>query len=180
MALAQRKTSEETMDFQTVMEVWKKAATPGAPHKLLASRAGSWTAKTRFWMTPGEPPMESTGTCERKMILGGRFLREEINSEMMGTPFHGIGVTGYDNHAGKYVMDWIDSMGTGIYRFEGTASADGKTITLEGRFDDPAKGPGRWHGVTRIVDENTEVAEMHGIYDSGIEEKCETTYTRKK
>ena len=36
-----------------------------------------------------------------------------------------------DNVMKRYQGVWIDSMGTGIYRFEGTASADGKTITLE-------------------------------------------------
>ena len=49
---------------------------------------------------------------------------------MMGQPFTGIGVTGYDNHAKKYLSTWIDSMGTGIFSMEGTASMDGETITL--------------------------------------------------
>jgi hypothetical protein len=50
---------------------------------------------------------------------------------------------------------------------------------MKSHFDDPIKGPATWHLVTRFVDENTEVAEMRMIYDSGEEEKCETTYTRK-
>ena len=180
MALAQRKINEEKPDFQTVMEVWKKLATPGEPHKLLASRAGSWSARSRHWMELDKPPMEFAGSCERKMILGGRFLQDEFSGEMMGSPFTGIGIIGYDNHSKKYVSSWMDSMSTGIYFFEGTASRDGKTISLESHFDDPVKGPGTWRLVTRIVDENTEVAEMRRPYESGTEEKCETTYTRKR
>jgi hypothetical protein len=179
MALAQRKIEEEKPDFQEVMEAWKKLATPGEPHKLLANRAGSWSIKSRHWMEPDEPPVTFTGFCERKMILGGRYLQEEFAGEMMGNPFTGIGAIGYDNHSKKYVATWMDTMSTGIYFFVGTASPDGKTISMESRFDDPIKGPAKWHLVTRIVDENTEVAEMRMAYESGAEEKCESTYTRK-
>jgi hypothetical protein len=100
---------------------------------------------------------------------------------MMGSPFTGIGVTGYDNHTKKYVSTWMDSMGTGIFFFEGTASADGKTITQEACYDDPLKGPMKWRSVTRIVDDNTLVFEMYGADKRGKEEKMmEITYTRKR
>lgn len=46
-------------------------------------------------------------------------------------------------------------MSTGIYYFEGTAAADGKTITQECKYDDPVKGPAVWRSVTRIVDDDT-------------------------
>ena len=176
--IKEQKMGSSTPDFQAVMEVWEKLATPGEPHMLLASRVGSWSTKSRHWMEPEKPPMEFTGSCERKMILDGRFLQEEFSGEMMGKPFSGIGVIGYDNQSKKYVSSWMDSMSTGIYFFEGTASEDGRSISLESRFNDPIKGPGMWHLVTRIVDENTEVAEMRMAYESGGEEKCETTYTR--
>jgi hypothetical protein len=100
---------------------------------------------------------------------------------MMGNPFTGIGVTGYDNHTQKYVSTWIDSMGTAIPFFEGTGSADGKTITQEACYEDPIKGPMKWGSVTRIVDDNTHVFEMYGTDKSGKEEKMmEITYTRKR
>jgi hypothetical protein len=178
--MTEGKKHEGEMDMQARMEVYKRLATPGAPHKLLASRAGNWSAKTRYWMEAHKPPMESTGACERKMLLDGRYLQEEFTGEMMGGPFTGIGITGYDNITKKYVMAWIDSMSTGIYFFEGTAGADDREITLEGRFDDPVKGPMKWRGVIRIVDDNTEVSEMYTIDKDGNEEKCETTYTRKR
>jgi hypothetical protein len=183
MAVGQHEINEEKMasipaDFQAAMEAWQKLATPGEPHKLLASRVGSWTTKSKHWMEPDKPPMEFAGSCERKMILGGRFLQEEFSGEMMGTPFTGIGVVGYDNHNRKYVSTWMDSMSTGIYFFEGTANQDGRTISLESHFNDPTKGPGKWRLTTRIMDENTEVAEMRMTYESGGEEKCETIYTR--
>jgi hypothetical protein len=179
--MEKEKKQECKMDMQAVMDVYTKLGTPGAHHKTLASMAGSWNTKIKSWMEPDKPPMESTGACEQKMILGGRFLQQEFTGEMMGSGFTGIGVTGYDNHTRKYVSTWIDSMGTAILFFEGTAGADGKTITQESRYDDPVKGPMKWRSVTRIVDDNTFLFEMDGIDKNGKEEKMmEITYTRRR
>jgi hypothetical protein len=124
--------------------------------------------------------METTGTCEQKMLLGGRFLQQEFTGDMMGSTFTGIGVTGYDNHTKKYVSTWIDSMSTAILFFEGAASADGKTIAQESRYDNPIKGPMKWRSVTKIVDDNTHVFEMYGTDKRGKEEKMmEITYNQK-
>lgn len=175
------KKQEEKIDMKAMTEVYTKLATPGAPHKVLAGMEGSWNAETKFWMEPNKPPTESTATCEQKMILGGRFLQQEFAGDIMGNSFAGIGITGYDNHTRKYISTWMDSMGTALLFFEGTASADGKTITQESRYDDPVKGPLKWRSVTRIVDENTHVFEMHETGKSGKEEKMmEITYTRKR
>ncbi len=179
-ATGKEKKQEGKMDMQAMMEVYAKLATPGAPHKALASMEGSWNAKITSWMEPGKPPVESKGTCEQKMILGGRFLQQEFTGDMMGSPFNGIGVTGYDNHTGKYVSTWMDSMSTAILVFEGTAGPDGKTITQVGHYDTPIKGPLKWRSVTKVVDDNTWSFEMYETDKSGKEEKMmEIVYTRK-
>ena len=66
-----KRDHEGKIDTQAMMEVYEKLGTPGAPHKMLASMAGSWTAKTKAWMEPNKPPLESTGASEQKMVLGG-------------------------------------------------------------------------------------------------------------
>lgn len=175
-----RKKESEPMDMQQMMEEYKKLGTPGAPHKLLAGTAGNWDTLVRSWTEPGKPPMESKGSCERSMILEGRFLREEFSGDMMGNPFFGIGINGYDNHLGKYVSTWMDSMSTGIMCFEGTADASGKTITQTCDYDDPFKGPMQWRSVTRLLDDRKQVFEMFGTAKGGKEEKMmEIIYTRK-
>ena len=180
MALAKHEASEKTMDMGAMMEMWRKLATPGAPHKRLAERAGRWDTRSKSWMEPGKPPVESTGSAVRKMIMDGRFLQEEYSGEMMGNTFSGIGITGYDNHTKKYVMSWIENMSTGIYLFEGTAGADGRTITLEGGFEHPLKGPVRTRLTYRFVDDHTEIFEMSVVDRNGNEEKSEMTYTRRR
>ena len=179
-AMAKQKEQEKQMDPQAMMEVYKKLATPGEPHKQLVSLAGSWSTKTKEWMEPNKPPMESTGACEEKLLLDGRFLQQECTGEMMGKPFAGIGVIGYDNYTKKYISTWMDSMGTGIFVMEGTGSADGKTVTLKGSHQDPIEGNMKHHAVWKVVDANTQVFELYGSGKHMKDMKMmEITYTRK-
>jgi len=172
---------EGKMDMPAMMEVYKKLATPAAPHKMLANLEGSWITKTRAWMEPDKPPTEGTGTCEQKMLFDGRYLQQEYTGEMMGNPFTGINLVAYDNHTKKYVSTWIDSMSTGIYFFEGSGSKDGKTITQECSYDDPVRGPAIWRSVTRIIDDDSVEYEMFLIPKGGKEEKMmEMTVSRRK
>jgi hypothetical protein len=179
--LAKEKKHEKQMDPQAMMEVWKKMATPGEPHKLLAGLAGSWTTTTKEWMEPGKPPTESTGTAEMKMLLDGRFLYQEFTGNMMGQPFSGVGIDAYDNMTKKYVTAWMDTMGTGIFMMEGTASADGKTITLKGSHPEPGGGRMTHRAVWKIVDSNTQTFDMYGTHHGGKEAKVlEIIYSRKQ
>ncbi len=184
-AQAKEKKAEKQMDPQEMMELWKKLATPGEPHKQFATLAGSWATKTKEWMEPGKPPTESEGTANMKMLLDGRFLYQEFSGNMMGQPFSGIGIDAYDNMKKKYVTAWMDSMGTGIFIMEGTGSPDGKTITLKGSHPEPNGGQMHHRAIWKIVDNNTQTFEMYGSHghgkDPGKEMKMmEITYTRKQ
>lgn len=179
--LAKEKKHEKAMDPQEMMKVWKKLAQPGEPHKLLASLAGSWTTQTKEWMEPGKPPTESTGTAEIKTLLEGRFLYQEYTAQMMGQPYSGVGIDGYDNLAKKYVTVWLDTMGTGIFFMEGTASSDGKTITLRGSHPEPGGGKMTHRAVWKIIDADNQTFEMYGSHGKEKEAKfLEITYTRKQ
>ena len=161
------------------MDIYAELATPGVPHKLLARMAGTWSMKGNCRMEPGGDWIEHTGISEQRMVLGGRFLQQDFKGDMLGTPFTGIGYTGYDNHRGKYVSTWLDSFGTGIYHFEGTGSSDGSTITQTGGYDDPVRGPLTWRNVTRIVDDNTLEFRMYTVDSGGYEDEMAVlVYTR--
>jgi len=178
--MAKEKKPAKEMDPQAMMEVWKKLSMPGEPHKLFASLAGSWTTTTKEWMEPGKPPTESTGTADMKMLLDGRFLYQEFTGNMMGQPFSGVGIDAYDNMTKKYMTAWMDTMGTGIFMMEGTASADGKTITLRGSHPEPGGGKMTHRAVWKIVDNDTQTFDMYGAHHRGKEMKVlEITYIRK-
>lgn len=169
------------MDIQKIMEIYKKAGTPGEPHKLLAKLEGSWTTRSKGWMEPDKPPMESSGTCEQKLILDGHYLQQFYAGDMGGVPFTGINLIGYNNHTKKYESVWLDTMSTAVYFFVGTVSKDGKTITQKCTYDDPVQGPAVWRSVTRIKDDNTQEFEMFITPKGGKEKKMmEMTVTRKE
>ncbi len=180
VAIAKEKKVEQHRDPQAMMELYTKLATPGEPHRLFASLAGSWTTKTKEWIEPGKPPIESTGAAEMKVLLDGRFLQQDITGQMMGQPFSGLEIIGYDNLLKRYVTTWMSTMGTGIFIMEGTASADGKTITLKGQHAEPGGGQMTHRAIWKIVDSNTQTFDMWGTHHGGKEMKMmEITYTRK-
>lgn len=179
-SVAIAKKADKQMDPQAMMETYKKLATPGEPHKQFASMAGSWTTQSKEWMEPGKPPMESTGSVEMKMLLDGRFLQQEFSGNMMGQPYSGVGITAYDNLRKRYVSAWMDTMSTGIFTMEGTATADGKTITLKGHHAEPGGGEMTHRAVWKLVDNNTQTFDMYGAHRGGKETKMmEIVYTRK-
>jgi hypothetical protein len=179
--IAMPKHEDKKIDIQKVMEIYKRVGTPGEPHKLLAKLEGSWITSTKAWMEPDKPPEVSSGTCDQKLILDGHYLRQEYAGAMMGIPFSGICLQGYNNHTKKYESIWVDSMNTAIYYFVGTASPDGRIITQKCSYDDPVRGPSVWRSVTKIKDDNTVEFEMLLIPEGGKEEKMmEMTVTRKE
>jgi hypothetical protein len=75
----------------------------------------------------------------------------------------------------------MDTMGTGIFMMEGTASADGKTITLKGSHSEPGGGKMTHRAVWKIVDNNTQTFDMYGTHQGGKETKVlEIIYSRKQ
>ena len=174
------KREDKKLDLNEVMEIYKRVGTPGAPHKLLSKLVGSWNTRSRGWEEPDKPPRKSLGTCEQTLILDGHYLRQEYTGDMMGVPFIGINILGYNNHTKKYESIWIDSLNTAIYYFVGTASPDGRIITQECSYDDPLRGPSVWRSVTKIKDDNTQEFEMFITPKGGKEEKMmEMTVTPK-
>lgn len=183
LALAQtgNQPPQMTPEQKAEMEAYMKASTPGAPHQALASSAGSYDLKIKSWHEPGGPAMEDTGTATRAMALGGRVLVEEVSSSMMGTPFTGHGMSGYDNVTGKYWSTWNDSMSTGLMVSEGTCDAQGKTCGFTGSWNDPIKkGPIKARMTTRWTTPTTQIFDMYAPGKDGKEMKMmEITYTKK-
>ncbi len=169
-----------TPEMQAMMEAFQKAGTPGAQHQQLASTAGTYDLSVKAWHAPGTEPTTDTGTATRKMILGNRVMVEEVNSQMMGQPYSGQGLHGFDNVTGKYWSTWSDSMSTGLMVSEGTCDAK-LACTYTGTYHDPVtKQPQTSRMTTRWTDKSTEVFEMYGPGSDGKEAKMmEITYKKR-
>lgn len=169
-----------TPEMQAMMQAYQKAGTPGAEHQRLAAMAGNYDLTVKSWHAPDAPPATDPGTATRKMILGGRVMVEEVSSQMMGQPFHGQGLHGFDNTTGKYWSTWNDSMSTGVMVSEGSCDADG-ACAITGTFNDPVSGkPQTSRMTTRWTDPGTQVFEMYGPGPDGKETKMmEITYKKR-
>jgi hypothetical protein len=169
-------------DQQAMMEKMMKAATPGPQHEMLKKMAGEWNAKVTTQMDPSQPAQVENSTSTLTMLMDGRYCQEVTSGQMMGQPFSGMGVTGYDNVLGKYVSTWIDNFGTGIMTSTGTADASGKVITWIGTMSDPATGKvSKERMVTTIVDDDHHTFEMYGTPPGAKKEMKMMTieYSRK-
>lgn len=178
---ASKKQPEMTPEQKAEMEAYMKAGTPGEAHKKLAATVGKYTAKVKSWQEPGGPPMEESATATRSMVLDGRVLVEQFQGTMMGSPFTGHGMSGYDNVTGKYWSTWNDSMSTGLMVSSGTCDAQ-NACTFEGSWNDPIKkAPVTARMTSRWTSPDTEVFEMYGPDKQGREMKMmEITYTRTR
>ena len=164
---------------QAMMMAMEKAMTPGPEHAWLGRLAGTWEFTATFWMGPGGPPTTSTGVAERSTILGGRVMVEKVTSQMMGQPFEGLGMMGFDNVSGKYWGTWNDNMSTGIMNSTGNCASD-KCEFASTAFD-PITGK---LSTGRMTSEHSANRETHAMYTAGPDGKefknMELVYTRRK
>ncbi len=177
--LAPAEEPKMTPEQMAEMQAYMKAGTPGEPHKAMGATAGTYDLKIKGWHEPGAPVTEDVGTAKRSVILGGRVLVEEFNGSMMGQPFTGHGMRGYDNVTGKYWSTWMDSMSTGVMLSKGSCDAKG-SCTFTGSYDDPVRKTLVTLRMTTRQDGPKEVFEMYGPDKSGKEFKMmEITYTKR-
>ena len=160
---------------------WMKIAAPSEHHKHLDYFVGKWSTKSKTWMGgPGSTPMESDGTSEIKWVLGGRYILHEHKGSMMGQPYEGLGLTGYDNYRNLYVGTWYSNMSTAPLSMSGNRHPKTGVITDYGEMDEPAlKVIGRMvKYVTRIVDKDHYVFEIIDLHAGDDYMVIEITYTR--
>lgn len=174
---------EEAPAADPMMEAWQASMTPGPEHEKMASMAGTWTFTMKMWMDPNAEPQSSTGTAERTMIFDGKVLEERVTGEAMGTPFQGLGHTGYDNVTGQWWSTWMDNLGTGLTLMHGSVDEETHTATWEGETSDPMTG-GRSPMKIVIKHESAdkEVAEFFSPAPGGGEmiRTMELTYERQQ
>jgi hypothetical protein len=131
--------------------------------------AVTWTMKTSWWMAPGTEPTVSEATAVSEMILGGRYLSTKVSGSMMGMPFEGVSLEGYDNAAKLFMTTWIDNMGTGIMYMTGKWDDAAKQINYTGKTVDPMSG--NMIDVRQVVTYNNDGSvkmEMYGPGPDGI------------
>ena len=154
-------------DQAEIMRKWSEFMTPGEPHQAMAARTGTWSGDATLY----ESGTESTSrtTYERSMILGGRYLVEDVTGAWSGMPFQGRAIVGFDNHRKEYFSIWVDSFGTGYMAFRGKKAKDGSIHMATEPQEDFLGRTSSYRTVTTYPDANTETFEMFHIDAEGKE-----------
>ena len=128
------------MDSAAMAKAWQDFATPGEMHKWMEKTNGTWEGEVSQWMAPDAPPSKSKAMIVQNSLLGGRYVQGKYSGNMMGQPFEGISILGFDNAKKIYTSTWIDNMGTGIVHMSGSFDETTGTLNLKGHQTDPMTG----------------------------------------
>lgn len=164
------------------MKAWQEFMTPGAMHKWMATHVGTWEAEVSQWMDPSAPPTKSKATDVVKMSMNGLYQIGEFSTTMMGMPMMGQSTLAYDNAKKKFVMTWIDNLGSGIVFMTGNYDEATKTLELKGKQTDPMTGTDSdMRQVNKYIDADSYTMALYGAGMDGKEVKfMEGTFKRKK
>lgn len=169
------------MDMEEMLRKAETTGTPGEGHKALEHFTGAWKAEVKCWMDPGGTPNVSQATAKVNWVMNGRFLEEDFRGEMMGKPFRGRTVMGYDNIKQTFKSVWISDMQTSMFVTEGKGENGNKVLTLRGSASCGARGrtdtPMRV--VLRVLGPDKHVFEMFDESRGENGKTMEITYTRQ-
>jgi len=172
----------------------EKAAQPAAPteaemkammdqmmalapeHAHLKQYLGTWTTETTW--SEGDVEHKSAGTATFTEVYGGRYVKSEMQGEMMGAPFTGSMLIGYNKNQKKFEGTWIDSWSTQVFMFTGTADSTGKVITTSGMMDDPMSGQSMMSKQVTTFKGDVMTFEMYGTHDGQEMKMMTITYTK--
>ena len=173
-------TQSAKRGVEVEIETWVRHAMPCKEHKLLDRMAGRWGTVSTYWKAPGDPPVESKGTAERKWILDGRFMMEELDGGVLAMPFRGVGLYGFDAFEKKYTSAWLDTTSTAICTYLGAYDEKKDLVEFVGDYGDPWTGEKkRIRGVTRFMGRDKHALELYLPKEGGGEHKLlEIVYTR--
>jgi Protein of unknown function (DUF1579) len=166
---------QEQPDVAAMMKKMEEHATPGQHHEMLAGLVGKWkTSMTMMGMAP------TPGTAEYTSILGGRYIQQTFEGSMMGRPYSGMGLLGYDNYKKKFTSTFIDSLSTTKNHAEGLLDQTGKIISFYGSMDEYLTGehdkPVKY--VLDMTDPERVVFEVHDLAIGVNSKVVEIVYER--
>lgn len=158
-------------------------AEPQEEHRWLEKLVGEWEIEGETDMGPDKPAEKTAGT-ESVRSLGGLWFVAEGSSDMPGGGKGTWVMTlGYDPRKKRYVGNWVGSMMTNQWVYEGELDEDERVLTLE--TEGPAMdGEGKltkYKDVIEFKDDDHRVLTSHAQGEDGKwGQLVEVRYRRKK
>jgi hypothetical protein len=167
-------------DREEMMKRAEAAGKPGLGHKALEHCLGNWRAEVKCWSEPGGPANVSEATANVSWTMSGRYLQEDFEGEMMGKPFRGRTLIGYDNIKQTFQSVWISDMQTSMFVTEGKGEDGNKVITLRGTASCPMRERGDipMKLVLRVIGPDKHTLEMFDESQGKSTKTMEITYIR--
>ncbi len=153
---------------------------PVAEHEWLKKLLGEWRTEAVMTMPDGST-MTSRGS-ERVVSLGGLWAFTEGDGEVPGGQQmqYKTGL-GYDVSFKEYRGFWIADQSSHLWKYVGTLSEDGRTMTLdcEGPHMEKDGETANYRDVIELIDENTRTMTSYAQDDQGEWSAfMKVTYTR--
>jgi hypothetical protein len=154
----------------------------------LAALVGEWEGTSRTWFEPDVLAGEATQRARIRHIgppAEAGFVLYEYDGATDGDPFQGVAIVGVEQHSGRFVSAWVDSMhqSTAIMLSKGDeqGATTGAPPTVTGAYRDPQGGPDwGWRTEFRLDGPDRLIVTAYNITPSGAESKgVETIYTRR-
>lgn len=182
-ALAEEPSKDQQAMMAAMQAGMKQANSLGEHHRALGDLVGEWEVEIALMM-PGMPPQSSPGTATYEWIIEGRWLGQRVTGTLMGMPYQGFSIIGFDGYAKNHVSASVSSMDTALNVARGlVVDPSNKTTAVYGTLDEYTTGELRkpFKVVTKVQDANRHVVE---VWDLGIGEAgakvLEFRYKRKK
>lgn len=174
-------TLPPTMDAAAMQKAMEDFSKPGDKHKWMANLSGTWEATVIEFMNPAKPDT-SKATNTVSMTLNGLYQVGKLTGKMMGGPFEGQSIMGYDNAKKIFVFTWIDNLSSGITNMTGTYDETTKTLNLKGSQTNLVSGADMdIREEMTMIDNDSYTMTMYGTGMDGKEAKfMEGTFKRKK
>ena len=146
---------------------------------VMKKDVGTWDAKIKMWAGPGDPT-ESVGKETNRMI-GDFWLVGDFEGEIMGSPFAGHSVSGYDDQTKKITGTWVDSMSPAPMKMVGSHDAATMTTTFETNGMDPTGNPMKGKMTVVYQKDGSHVMSMFAPGEDGkMVKSMEIHYTKHK
>ncbi len=171
---------DQNQEMSEGEQAWMEFMTPGPQHEMMQKYVGEWKTVTKLWMDPNTEPQVIEGTAKTESLLGGRYFKTTHSSIMMGMPFEGFSIDGYDNAKKEFFSVWFDNMGTSYMLSKGDYDEDSKTLTTSGSsFDVMANADAEFKQVIKFKDDGSQVMDMYAYKDGNEVKVMSIDMTRK-
>lgn len=119
-----------------------RLAAPGPMHERLKPLVGTWKVEMRVYPAPGAPAIVSKDLkATRTLILGGRYLQEELTGTFGGSPSSRLAILGYNNLDERFELTTFDTFEPGQMVYLGRDAPEGARFSLEGESTEAGFGP---------------------------------------